>query len=111
MVDIKPHTPSIKSDIFVFNSKTKLKNEKYLPQLDRSSNSVLINTAVDNLNRLKSAVELMDPTIDWCFYACVDKVKPVVQHYSRVYDFNYITPYPIIFHYLPKDKAVKLELP
>lgn len=93
------------------NNKIKNIYLKFTPQLDKTSNSVLINTAVDNLNRLMSAVELLDPNTDWCFYACVDKVKPVVQHYSKVYDFNYITPYPIIFHYLPKDKAVKLELP
>ncbi|KAL5278895.1 GLYATL3.2 family protein [Megaselia abdita] len=79
--------------------------------LDVPRAGTLLGTLGDNIERLKSAVELLDSTGERYFYSCVDKVKPAVHHYANVNHFTYTTPHPCIFHYLRKEDAVKLEIP
>lgn len=79
-------------------------------QMDKTRAGILLGTLDDNIDRMKTAVELLEPR-DWYFYSCVDKLKPAVYHYANINHSTYTTPHPCVYHYLRKEDALKLEIP
>ncbi|KAL5278893.1 GLYATL3.2 family protein [Megaselia abdita] len=87
------------------------KDGVFIMIIDKPRCGILFGTLADNNDRLKIAIELLNCTTDWYFYAVTDKLRPVVHHYANFNNFIYKTPHPCVFSYLRKEDAVKLEIP
>lgn len=78
---------------------------------EEGNNKIVFNSLADNWNRLMKGLDSLDQCVPWYFPACTKNLKSAVDLYAKRHEYKYEIDGPTIWYYLPKEIAIKFQIP